>query len=370
MPRIAKAVVCRELNRNVRVEEIGVDSPHRDEVMVKITACGVCHSDLSATNGTIGFPLPLVLGHEGAGIVVEVGEGVDEFAVGDHVMASFVNMCGKCRYCSAGRPVLCDNASKALSTLPDGTLRTRDAEGDALNIFSGCGVMAEYATMHVGNLVKVKKEIPFAAAALVSCGVMTGVGAVFNTARLEPGSFAVVFGAGGVGLSAIQGCRIAGAAMIIAVDTMDSKLELAKEFGATHTLNPNTETDIVKSLKRLTHGGPDYGFECIGLSETVSQTYRAIRKGGKAIVVGVARPADTCSIRTMTLPFEEKVLTGSMYGSTRPREDFPKLLSLYQAGQLKLDELITAEYTIDQAPQAFADLVAGKNARGMIRFDA
>jgi Zn-dependent alcohol dehydrogenase len=178
----------------------------------------------------------------------------------------------------------------------------------------------------------------------------------------------VVFGAGGVGLNAIQGCRIAGAAMIIAVDTLESKLALAREFGATHVINAKTEPDVVKTIKKMTAGGPDYGFECIGNSETVSQTYRAIRKGGKAVVIGVARPNDSCSIRTMSLPFEEKILTGSMYGSTRPQEDFPRLLALYKGGQLKLDELITATYSIDQAAQAFSDMVEGKNARGVILF--
>ncbi len=368
MARKAKAVLCRELNRPVVVEEIEVQAPKRNEITVKLAACGVCHSDLSATNGTIAFPTPLVLGHEGAGVVVEVGEGAGDYAVGDHVVASFVNMCGKCRYCQSGRPVLCDNAAKALSTLPDGSVRTHDRAGNPLNVFSGCGVMAEYATLHVGNVVKIRNDVALDRAALVSCGVMTGVGAVFNTAKLEAGASAVVFGAGGVGLNTIQGCKIAGAAMIIAVDTMDSKLAMAREFGATHTLTAKTEADVVKSIKKLTGGGADYGFECIGLGETVAQTYRAIRKGGKAVVIGVARPSDSCSIRTLTLPFEEKVLTGSMFGSTRPQEDFPKLLNLYKNKQLKLDELITATYSIEQAAQAFDDMQAGKNARGVILF--
>jgi len=203
MARKAKAALCRELGKPVVVEEIAVDPPRRGEALVKIAACGVCHSDLSATNGTIPMQLPLVLGHEAAGVVVEVGEGVADLAPGDHVVSSFVNMCGKCRWCTTGKPHLCDMAAKTLYTLPDGTTRARDASGQPVYVFSACGVMAEYATLSVDNLVKIDKDIPLDRAALVSCGVMTGVGAVFNTARVEPGTAVMVIGAGGVGLNVI-----------------------------------------------------------------------------------------------------------------------------------------------------------------------
>ncbi|HEY5291886.1 MAG TPA: alcohol dehydrogenase catalytic domain-containing protein, partial [Burkholderiales bacterium] len=255
MARKGKAAVCRQNNVPVVVEEIEVESPHRGEVMVKLGACGVCHSDLSAVNGTIGMPLPLILGHEGAGTVVEVGEGVTEFAAGDTVISSFVNMCGKCRYCVTGRPHLCDVGAKAIISLPDGSLRTRDAQGKPLNIFSACGVMAEYATLHVDNVVKIAPGMPLAQAALISCGVMTGVGAVFNTAKVEPGSSVLVIGAGGVGLNVIQGCAIAGAGIIVAVDMAEHKLELAKQFGATHALDAGREENLVKAVKKLTGGG-------------------------------------------------------------------------------------------------------------------
>jgi S-(hydroxymethyl)glutathione dehydrogenase/alcohol dehydrogenase len=211
MARKGKAAICRQINAPVVVEEIEVESPHRGEVMVKLGACGVCHSDLSAVNGTIGMPLPLILGHEGAGTVVEVGEGVTALAAGDTVISSFVNMCGKCRYCVTGRPHLCDVGAKAIISLPDGSLRTRDAKGAPLNIFSACGVMAEYATLHVDNVVKIAPGMPLPQAALISCGVMTGVGAVFNTAKVEPGASVLVIGCGGVGLNVVQGCAIAGA---------------------------------------------------------------------------------------------------------------------------------------------------------------
>lgn len=368
MTRQAKAVIARTLGGPVTVETIQVQPPKRGEVTLRIAACGVCHSDLSAVNGTIPFKLPIVLGHEGAGTVVEVGEGVSEFAVGDRVVSSFVSMCGHCRYCTTGRPQLCDQAAKAGATLPDGTVRTFDAAGEPLGVFSGCGVMAEYATLNVGNVVKAAPDVAMECCALISCGVMTGVGAVINTAKVAPGDVTIVFGAGGVGLNAIQGCALAGAAMIVAVDKVDSKLEMAKLFGATHTVNANDE-NLVKTLKKLTGGGADYAFECVGLGSVVAQAYGALRKGGTAVVVGVAAVQDMTSIRTASLTFEEKTLTGSYFGSARPREDFPRLMALYRAGRLKLDELITHRYRIEQAPQAFDDLAAGRNARGMIVFD-
>lgn len=368
MARKGKAAICRQHNAPVVVEEIEVESPHRGEVMVKLGACGVCHSDLSAVNGTVAMPLPVILGHEGAGTIIEVGEGVSEFAVGDTVLSSFVNMCGKCRYCVTGRPHLCEVGAKAFAALPDGSLRTRDAQGKPLNIFCACGVMAEYATLHVNNAVKIAPGIPLPQAALISCGVMTGVGAVFNTAKVEPGASVLVIGAGGVGLNVIQGCAISGAAIIVAVDTADNKLELAKQFGATHTINAGKDENLVKTVKKLADGGVDYAFECVGMGKLVEQAFRALRKGGTALVVGVARGDDTTALKTASITFEEKTLTGSLYGSARPREDFPRLIELYQAKKLKLDELITRTYRIDEAAQAFADLEAGRNARGVIVF--
>lgn len=368
MSRRSKAVVYREGREAVEVEDIEVRPPGRDQVTIELAACGVCHSDLSATNGTIPIPPPLVLGHEGAGVVVEVGEGVQGLAVGDHVVTMFVSMCGKCRYCTTGRPAICDQASKAVSTLPDGTTPAYDKDGQPLNVFTGCGVMSEYATVHVDSVVPIDRDMPLDRAALIGCGVMTGVGAVVNTAQVEPGATTVVFGAGGVGLNAIQACALAGAAMVVAVDTVDDKLELARRFGATHVVNAAEEANVVRALRKLTGGGADYAFECVGSGAVVSQAYGATRKGGTAVVVGVAPPDDKTSIGTASLTFAEKTLTGSYFGSARPREDFPRLLGLYQAGRLLLDELITHRYSIDEAPQAFVDLVEGKNARGVIDF--
>jgi Zn-dependent alcohol dehydrogenase len=368
MARKGKAVVVRELNKPVVVEEVTFDPPARGEVVVKIDAVGVCHSDLSATNGTIALPVPLILGHEAAGQVIEVGEGVTGFAVGDHVLANWIYMCGQCRYCNAGRPVLCDQQGKALFTMFDGTSRTRGADGAPLNVFSGVGVMAEYAVVHERSLVKYDPRVPADRAALVGCAVTTGVGAVLNSAKVVPGSTCGVWGTGGVGLNVIQGCAIAGADRIIAIDTSDAKLELAKTFGATDVIKTSPGEDLTKALKKLTGGGLDYAFECVGSGEVAAAAYKALRKGGLAVVVGVAAPTASTTVVTRTLPFEEKTLTGSYFGSARPGEDFPKFLGLYSAGKLKLDELITRRYKIDEAPEAFADLESGKNARGVIVF--
>jgi len=281
---------------------------------------------------------------------------------------SFIYMCGRCRFCAAGRPVLCLEQGRALTTPLEGTPRVRDAAGKPLNVFSGLGAMAQYATVSVENVIRIDPKIPLECAALVGCAVTTGVGAVFNTARVAPGSTVAVFGCGGVGLSAIQGARIAGAERIIAIDTLEPKLAMAKQFGATDTVKATAGEDVSKNLKKMTDGGPDYAFECVGSGELAASAYRAIRRGGLAVVVGVARPSESTAVRSMTLVFEEKTLTGSYFGSCVPRVDFPRMLSLYLGGKLKLDELITRRYSIAEAPQAFADLESGRNARGVIMF--
>jgi S-(hydroxymethyl)glutathione dehydrogenase/alcohol dehydrogenase len=368
MGQRAKAVICREWNKPVVVEEIEVDSPRRGDVMVKLAACGVCHSDLSATNGTIPLPPPLILGHEGAGVVVEVGEGVSDIAVGDCVMSSFIPECGRCRFCVTGHAALCDEFSKSYFSMPDGTRRTRDASGKDLNVFAGCGVMAEYATLHRNSAVKIAKDVPLDRAALVSCGVLTGVGAVINTAKVEPGASCVVWGAGGVGLNVVQGCVLAGAETIIAVDMLDNKLDFARKFGATHTVNPKTGGDAVAKVLELTGGGADYGFECVGLGATIVDTFKAVRKGGMAVVIGVAKPSELAAIPAVFLTMAEKTLKGSWFGSGRVSVDYPRLLGLYKAKKLKLDELVTQTYPVTDAPRAFEDLEKGLNARGVIVF--
>jgi len=227
-----------------------------------------------------------------------------------------------------------------------------------------------YATLHVLNVVPLHEDIPLERAAIVGCAVMTGVGAVLNTARLEPRSSAVVVGCGGVGLNVIQGCGIAGARVIVALDSRAAKLDMARRFGATHALQAGEDARaLVKEVRGLTGGGADYGFECIGSGATVDLTYRCVGKGGTTVVIGVANPKDRTSLSTLSLPSQEKTVRGSWFGGARPRYDFPQLFALYKSGQLKLDELITRRYGIDEAPRAFADLEAGRNARGVIVFD-
>jgi S-(hydroxymethyl)glutathione dehydrogenase/alcohol dehydrogenase len=364
-----KAVVCRELNKPVTVEEIQIEKPKRGEVMVRLVASGVCHSDLSVTNGTLPVPLPTVLGHEGAGIVEEVGEEVTRVKRGDPVILSWVPSCGQCSFCLVGNPQLCSNANYAnLGRLKDLTTRMRDASGTDLGMMTAVATMSELTVIPEESAIPIDPEIPLNRACLVGCGVMTGVGAVFNTAKLAPGSSAVVFGTGGVGLNVIQGCLLAGAEQIIAVDVLDRKLEFAKEFGATHTVNAKGQ-DPVAAAKEITGGlGPDYGFEVVGSPETIQQTFGAIRPGGTAVIVGVGKLTDFAQFNALLLSLEEKHIVGSKYGGARPRIDFPKLCNLYKQGKLKIDELVTQTYKIEQINQAFQDMEAGINARGIIEF--
>lgn len=367
MARKSKAVVCRQLNEPVLVEDVEVEGPRRDEVMLRMQACGVCHTDLSVTNGTLPMPLPIVLGHEACGVVEEVGPGASDFSPGDTVIVSWIPMCGKCRFCRMGRPVLCEAGDRAASTLPDGTTRLRDRSGNPLNHLAGVAVMSEFATMHTDSAIRIDPDIPPTAAALVSCAVMTGVGAVLNTAKVEPGSSVAVFGTGGVGLNAIQGAVLAKAETIIAIDLDANKLALATKLGATHTVDSN-EADPVAAIRDICKGGVDYAFECIGLGSVITQAYKSVRKGGTAVVVGIAKPKDSVRLNAFTIPFQEKTLTGSYYGSAKPWDDFPRLLDFYKAGRLELDRLVTTTYSIDDAPRAFEDLRNGINARGVIVF--
>jgi Zn-dependent alcohol dehydrogenase len=368
MKRRAKAVIARALGQAVTVEEIEVEPPRHGEVTVRLAACGVCHSDLSATNGTIGYPLPLILGHEGAGIVSDVGEGVRGLQPGDHVITSFVSMCGHCAYCQSGKPQLCVQALQALYTLPDGTVRTHDSKGESLNVFCGCGVMAEYATLHTDNVIKIAQDMPLDRAALIACGVLTGIGAVTNTARLAAGSVAVVFGCGGVGLNTVQGCALAGARMIVAVDTRAENRALALRFGATHAVDAAAQ-ELGKALYKLTGGGADYAFDCVGLGKVTEQAWNVLKRGGMAVTVGIAAGDDKIVLSAQRVALSEKTLTGSYFGSARPQHDVPQLIGLYRAGRLKLDELITRRYPIEEAPRAFTDLEQGHAGRGVILFE-
>ncbi len=361
-----KAVVCTELNK-ITVEDVELDPPKQGEVKIKMAATGVCHSDLSATNGTIPLPLPLVLGHEGAGIVAEVGPGVQNVQPGDMVILTFVPNCGDCFHCIRGEAHLC-RAVPPTGRQADGTSRVH-LKGKDLAAFSALGCMAEEAVVPAISVVKVKQDVSPRVAALIGCGVTTGVGAALKTARVKPGSSVAVFGCGGVGLSVIQGARVAGADQIIAVDLAPNKLEMAIKFGATDTVN-GSEGEPAAKVRELTSGrGVDYGFDAIGVPAVIEQCYRATRRGGTTTVVGVGKVTESVQFNALLLALEGKTIHGCNYGSVNPREDFPKLISLCERGKLDLEGMITTTYTIDDAPQAFEDMKNGTNARGVIVFD-
>lgn len=364
-----RAAVCHEVNQPVRIEEVTLEPPRRGEVRVRMAAAGVCHSDLSATQGIIPMKMPLVLGHEGAGVVEEVGEGVTHVAPGDKVVLAWVTPCGTCFYCRIGRPNLCELGERINNTnrMPDGSSRLR-LGGEPLNVFSAVGTMAEQAVVPAQAAVKVDADAPLDRAALLGCAVMTGVGAVFNTAGVTPGSSVAVFGAGGVGLNAVQGAAIAGAERIVAVDTQPGKLELARTFGATHVVDARRE-DAVKAVRELTDGrGVDYAFEAVGHRETIERAYAATRKAGTCVVIGVGSLKESVALKAFLIPLFEKRLVGCWYGSANVHLEIPRLLALYRGGKLKLDALVTRRYALEQVNQAFADMVAGVNARGVIVF--
>ena len=361
-----KAVVCTGLNQ-ISVEDVVLDPPKAGEVKVKMTATGVCHSDLSATNGTIRMMPPVVLGHEGAGKVVEVGPGVTNVAPGDTVILTFVPNCGKCFHCVRGEPYLC-RAIPPTGRQADGTSRLH-WNGKDLGAFTALGCMAEEAVVPAISVVKIEQNVPARVAALIGCGVTTGVGAAIKTAQVKPGATVAVFGCGGVGLSCIQGARIAGAERIIGVDLAPNKLEMAQKFGATDVVNAG-EGDAVEKVKQMTPGnvGVDYAFEAIGVAAVMEQAYRATRRGGKTIIVGVGKFTDQVKFNALLLSLESKTICGCNYCSVNAQEDFPKLINLYLRGKLDLEGMVTNTYTIDRAVEAFKDLEAGVNARGVIVF--
>ncbi len=353
-----KAAVLREVKKPLVIEDVGLEEPGPGQVLVKTAAAGICHSDLHFIDGAWPTPLPAVLGHEAAGVIERAGEGVTYVEPGDHVILLFVPFCGRCEYCSIGRPNLC---TKARVTSP--TLRIGDKMGVP---FAGMSAFAEYMVVNEGALVKIRPDMPLDRASLIGCGVMTGVGAAINTARVRAGSSCAVIGTGGVGLNVIQGCALAGAERIIAVDVRANKLEMAKTFGATHVVDASKDNPV-QAVKDLTRGGVDYAFEVIGLPAAITQAFDMVHRGGEAIVVGMAPFGSEATI-SATAFLEEKVLRGCYYGSTRPRADMPRLVDLYMAGKLKLDELVSRRYPLEGINDAFDALRAGEVARSVITF--
>jgi len=356
-----KAAVLWELDKDLEVrDDVGLADLGPGEVHLKVVSSGVCHSDVSAQNGTIPSGTPCVLGHEGAGIVLEVGPGVTDLKPGDHAIVSFVPACRVCKACLRGQSNLCETTMQMMIT-PRFVI-----DGNKVSGMAGCGTFAEEMIMPQGAVIKVDEDIPLNVVSLIGCGVTTGVGAAINTAKITPGSSVLVIGCGGVGIAAIQGARIAGAAEIVAVDTLPAKLEMAKKFGATHGVTPD---ELEGAKMEITGGeGFDYALECVGHPQTIRGTYDAIRRGGTAVVVGVGRMEQKIEFTAFELFYGEKTLKGSMYGSANVRVDFPRLLRLWKQGKLDLEGMISRRIKLDDVNEAFRAMQAGEVIRSVIEF--
>jgi S-(hydroxymethyl)glutathione dehydrogenase/alcohol dehydrogenase len=362
-----KAAVLDAVGEKFTVQEIDIAEPLGREVLVKVKASGLCHSDLHIAENDFGFPMPSVLGHEIAGVVEAIGPDVSEFAVGDHVVGCLVSHCGHCDKCQSGRSFMCRNASETQRGADQPPRLTRD--GAPVTQFSELGGFAEYSLAHENNLVAVSPQIPFDKAALLGCGVVTGAGAVINTAAVRVGDTVAVIGCGGVGLSAIQGAAIAGARRIIAIDLQPAKLELALKFGATDTVNP-ADGDVVEQVKALTGGdGVNHSFEVIGLKITAMQALQVLAKGGGAYLIGMQKPGTILEIDPFgELLMEQKSIRGVYMGSTNFKLDIPLYADLYLQGRFNLDDLVSQTITLDEINEGYDDLRKGEVARSVITF--
>lgn len=368
---MAKAAVCTGIDAPLEIrDDIDVAPPGEGEVRVRMAASGVCHSDLSVCNGTIPLPMPIVLGHEGAGVVEEVGPGVSRVKEGDHIVVSWVPQCGQCYFCKRGEGFLCDMGASAMTGgMVDGTTRFSSG-GSPLFQMAMAGTFANSAIIPEVSAVKIPDDIDLEAAALIGCGVLTGVGAALNTANVREGDVVAVIGCGGVGLNVIQGAKIAGAKEIVAVDMLPFKLDLATQFGATQTVNA-ADVDPVSAVMDVTgQRGADVSFEVIGLGPTMEQAINMIRKGGEAVIVGVPRMDTVLSLpAAFSLVYTAKTIKGCWYGSSNVHTDVPKLIEYYRTGELKLDELISRRIGLDEVNDAFDAMKTGEVARSVIHHE-
>ncbi len=361
-----KAAVFYGVNQPLAIEEVDIAPPQRGEALVKIAATGLCHTDLHFMEGFFPWPAPAVLGHEAAGVVEQVGEGVRSVKIGDHVVLSSAPTCGFCRYCVAGKPYLC-LASAGSHLMKDGTSRlTLKSDGKSLFHFLGLSTFAAYAVVSEMAMAPVHEDAPLTSAALVGCAVVTGVGAVLYTAGVSAGKSVAVYGCGGVGLNVIQGANLVGACPIIAVDTKDEKLALAKQFGATHFVNPSKEHPVFK-IHEITGGGADFAFEAIGDVDVLGQAFDSLDRGGMAVMVGVPPLGSKYPVDTMNL-FGDKTLRGCVLGSVNIRRDLPLMVDLYMAKRLKLDELVSRTFSLEEINEAFELVKRGEVARAVVTF--
>jgi len=363
-----QAAVFYEPNVPFQIETLELEPPRAGEVLVKIEAAGVCHSDWHLMTGATQHALPVVPGHEGAGVVESTGPNVSRVKPGDHVALNWAPNCGNCFYCLNNRPSLCATYVGPIwaGTMLDGTTRL-SKKGQPVYHFSATACFSEYVVVPAQCCVPLKKEIPLTVAALIGCAVTTGIGAVLNTARVQPGSSVAVFGAGGVGLNVVMGARLAGAGRIIAVDRNEAKGDMAHQFGATDFVMAGPET--ISEIQRLTEGrGADYVFEAIGIPAVQEQCLAAVRPGGTVVLVGISPMGSSTNLPGAIIARQEKTVTGTYYGSANTARDFPLFAELYLRGKLDLERLISKTYSLDQINDAYADMLGGQIARGVILF--
>jgi S-(hydroxymethyl)glutathione dehydrogenase/alcohol dehydrogenase len=360
-----KAAVMRAIGEALSIEELRIDTPRPREVLVRTAAVGVCHSDLHVLEGSLPSPIPTVLGHEPAGVVEAVGSEVRHVAPGDHVIGCLSAFCGTCEYCAAGRPYLCDGAATMRDT---GEPPRLAKDGEPIAQFANLSAFAERMLVHENALVRIRPDVPLDRVALIGCGVTTGLGAVFNRARVRAGETVAVIGCGGIGLSVIQGCRIAGAGRIVALDTVPWKLELATRLGATDAVDV-AEGSPVPRVVEMTAGGVDFAFEAIGTPATVRQAVRMTRKGGTTVMIGVVPAGTNVELPGADVVLREKTVLGCMMGSNRFRTDMPRYVELYRSGQLRLDEMISARLPLERVNDALDAIRRGTAVRSVIVFE-
>jgi S-(hydroxymethyl)glutathione dehydrogenase / alcohol dehydrogenase len=364
---IVRAAVFTGPGRPVRVTDVELAAPREGEVAVDIVAAGVCHSDLHVVRGEWPIPTPTVLGHEGAGVVSALGPGVTDLAVGDHVVLSWVAGCGSCRYCRDGRPVQCARFAEVVAphgVLLDGSSRL-SLDGRPAYHYLGVSSFSERVVVPVSGAVKVRRDAPLDLVALVGCAVATGVGAVENTARVPSGATVAVIGCGGVGLSCIQGARLAGAARIIAVDMVEDKLRLARRLGATDVIRAG-QGDVVDELGSLVPEGLDYVFDAIGKVTTTEQAIAALGLGGAAVIVGLPPAGSTARFDPLSLAERDQRILGSNYGSVDPHRDIPRLVDLFMDGSIDLESMVSSRRPLAEAAQALDDLASGRALRQLL----
>lgn len=366
--RMEQPIPYRE-SRPLHFETLDLEGPGPDEVLVEIAAAGLCHSDLSVMNGSRPRVMPMVMGHEASGVVRETGSRVKDLRAGDHVVFSFLPVCGTCLPCGEGRAVLCENGARAnvAGSLLNGRRPFRNDRGEVLHHHLGVSGFSKFTVAVRESLVKIDPEYPLEQAALFGCAVLTGVGAVVNTARVSPGTSVAVFGMGGVGLSAVMGARATGAYPIIAVDVLAAKLELAKKAGASHVVNA-AEGDAVGAIREITKGGARNTFEAVGSAKVLEAAYQATGRGGMTVTIGLAHPREMLSIPAVSLVAEEKRLAGSYMGSAVPARDIPRFIEMNKAGLLPVETLFSRKVSLLELNEAFDDLRQGKVVRQLLVF--